>query len=78
MLLLVTPGVHDTLLSASLPMKTVTLVLPIRLGDQGPLTDVSGCPADRLTGEIGNDVMRRNRKLTMSTISSNTWSVRQT
>jgi len=55
-----------SLISAPLPTKTVTRLLPIRPGHDGPLTDVSGCPADRLTGETGNDVIRRNRKLTLS------------
>jgi hypothetical protein len=76
--LLVSPRVHDSVISASLPTRTANLALPVRPGHQGPLTDVSGCPADRLTGEIGNEVMRRTGKLTMFNISSNTWSVRQT
>jgi len=65
--LLVIPGLHDYVLSASLPMKTLTRLLPIRPGPEDLLTDTTGRPCDRATEEIGNDVMRRNGKLTFAT-----------
>jgi len=66
-MLLVIPGLHDYVLSASLPMKTLTRLLPIRPGPEDLLTDMTGRPCDRSTEEIGNDVMRRNGKLTFAT-----------
>jgi len=65
--LLVIPGLHDYMLSTSLPMKTLTRLLPIRPGSEDLLTDMSERPCDRATEEIGNDVMRRNGKLTFAT-----------
>jgi hypothetical protein len=66
-MLLVIPGLHDYMLSTSLPMKTLTRLLPIRPGPEDLLTDMSERPCDRATEEIGNDIMRRNGKLTLDT-----------
>jgi hypothetical protein len=65
-MLLVIPGLHDYMLSTSLPTKTLTRLLPIRPGPEDLLTDMSERPCDRATEEIGNDIMRRNGKLTLA------------